>query len=109
MMWCDDKSVSGTDGQNRCDDFTLNNHNKSHWSSSTEHHLQQVRTVLWTYTKVMFSGSKVVLYVVAKMTWKYPGVFSEHIPDSYEWWCKQGIQRKLLETIPQNQIWISYT
>lgn len=31
-----------------------------------------------------FSGSKVALFGVAKMTWDYPVIFNEHIPDSYE-------------------------
>lgn len=61
--------------------------------------------LLWTHTKVKFSGSNVILYMVAKMTWKYSGIFNEHISNSYEWWCKQGIQRKPLEKIPKNQIW----
>lgn len=47
--------------------------------------------LLWTYRKAVFSGSKIVLYVVARMTWKYPEIFNERIPNSDEWWCKQGI------------------
>lgn len=86
MMWYGDhKLARGTDGKYRCDYYAVNNHNKSHWFSSIKHHLQQVRTV---FVMDLHEGRIFCLQSPPiwwpEVTWKYPGIFNEHIPDGYE-------------------------
>lgn len=106
MIWyCDHKCASGTDGQCRYDYYALNKHNKYHFYSSIEYYLREDCVCYGTIQRSCFLAPQLSYIWWSEVTWKFPGIFNEHIPDSYEWWCKQGIHRKLLETISKKQIW----